>query len=88
VADDRGELVGWAAVGDEEREDIDGEEDLITYVKIASHKGDRSESGFVRGYLVLFVKQIEAGMWSRVGMGEITKTVWFDNMMPGSVMIV
>jgi Heterokaryon incompatibility protein (HET) len=81
VHDDLGKRIGWATLDEEERMYLDGEVDKITCVKIASHADDRPESGFKRGYLVLFIKLSSLGpkSWFRVGMGQITDTSWFDN---------
>jgi Heterokaryon incompatibility protein (HET) len=81
VHDDLGKRIGWAALDAEERMYLDGEVDKITCVKIASHSDDRPESGFERGYLVLFITPSSLGpkSWFRVGMGQITETSWFEN---------
>jgi hypothetical protein len=87
VHDDLGKPIGWAALDLDERIYSDGEIDKITCVKIASHTDDRPESGFKRGYLVLFIKLSPFGRksWFRVGMGQITETSWFDNSTPDTV---
>ena len=80
VASDAGNSIGWAALDWEEREDVDGDVDLITCFKVASFTNDRPESGFKRGFMVLFVKLVNRslGIFGRVGMGQITDASLFD----------
>jgi hypothetical protein len=87
VHDDHGRPIGWASQDEEAREDIDGEVDQITCVKIASHADDRVETGFDRGYLVLFVAKAGFGArsWFRKGMGQITEKRWFDGRAKGTI---
>lgn len=80
VADDAGELVGWASLDQEERDEFDGEFDHVTCFAVASHTDDIPERGLIRGFLVLFVKRLKTGGFIRVGMGQITKTSLFDQV--------
>jgi hypothetical protein len=88
VHDDSGRRVGWASLDGEEREEIDGEEEMITCIAIASHTDDNPASGFVRGFLVLFVKFISSGVWLRVGMGQIRETALFERITPTNIGIL
>jgi hypothetical protein len=88
VHDDSGRRVGWASLDREEREEIDGEEEMITCIAIASHTDDNPARGFIRGFLVLFVTRISSGVWLRVGMGQITETALFENIAPTNIGIL
>jgi hypothetical protein len=88
VHDDSGRRVGWASLDREEREEIDGEEEMITCIAIASHTDDSPARGFVRGLLVLFVKRLSSGVWLRVGMGQITETALFESITPTNIAIL
>lgn len=85
VHDDTGRRIGWAALDREDRTEIDGEEDMITCIKIASHADDKPKNGFVRGYLVLFITRF-LHTWIRVGMGQITEIGWFENIPPVDIL--
>jgi len=88
VNDDSGRRVGWASLDREEREEIDGEEEMIACITIASHTDENPARGLVRGFLVLFVTRLSSGVWLRVGMDQITETALFENITPTNIAIV
>ena len=81
VASDAGSRIGWAALDWEERDEFDGDVERITCFKVASFSNDRPESGFRRGFMVLFAKLVNPalGIFGRVGMGQIMDASWFDD---------
>ncbi len=81
VGSDAGGRIGWAAFDWEERDELDGNVDRITCFKVASFSNDRPESGFKRGFLVLFAKLVNPalGIFGRVGMGQIMDASLFDD---------
>jgi hypothetical protein len=80
VASDAGDYIGWAALDWEERAEVDGQVERITCFKVASFTNDRPETGFKRGFMVLFVKLVNPalGIFGRVGMGQIMDASLFD----------
>lgn len=86
VASDAGEYIGWAALDGEGRDDVDGQVERITCFKVASFANDRPQSGFKRGFMVLFVKLVDPvlGIFGRVGMGQIMDASLFDERDPST----
>ncbi|KAK4208390.1 heterokaryon incompatibility protein-domain-containing protein [Rhypophila decipiens] len=90
IHDDDGERIGWASldtypgVSDEfgkPGEFIRASDEGITCFKMAVHDNDRVHTGHNRGYVVMFVVFDEAaGVWKRVGLGQITKRELFDGV--------
>ncbi|KAM7212198.1 Heterokaryon incompatibility protein (HET) domain containing protein [Rhypophila decipiens] len=90
IHDDDGERIGWASldthpgVSDEfgkPGEVIRASDEGITCFKMAVHDNDRVHTGHNRGYVVMFVVLDEAaGVWKRVGLGQITKRELFDGV--------
>jgi hypothetical protein len=87
VHDDSGKQIGWGALDNDERDEIDGETESITAVAIASYTDDNRARGLLRGKLVLFVKRL-MNVWMRVGMGQIDKADGFEVIEPTNVIIL
>jgi hypothetical protein len=77
-----------ASLDREGREEIDGDEEMVTCIAISSHTDDNPEIGFVRGFLVLFVRHLSSSVRLRVGIGQITEAALFENITPTNITIL
>jgi hypothetical protein len=79
-----GRQIGWASLDHETRGAIDGQEEGITCIRVASHYEHIRNRD--RGYMVLFVLySAESDAWQRVGMGQIVDRTLFDGEGPARI---
>jgi hypothetical protein len=79
-----GQQIGWASLDHETRAAIDGPEEGITCIRVASHYEHIRNSD--RGYMVLFVSySAQSDAWQRVGMGQIVDRTLFDGEGPARI---
>jgi hypothetical protein len=79
-----GQQIGWASLDHETRAAIDGPEEGITCIRVASHHDHIGARD--RGYMVLFVLySAESDAWQRVGMGQIVDRALFGDQEPARI---